>query len=73
MRSSQDIVLCSRTYVDTIIQPGKEENEFQALIDMVDRSNIKEKTIILADRGYESYNIKGGLHHTRDICTTHHV
>ncbi|OAA88023.1 hypothetical protein [Clostridium ljungdahlii] len=24
---------------------------------MVDRSNIKEKTIILADRGYESYNI----------------
>jgi len=49
--------LCSRTYMDTIIQSGREENEFQALIDMVDRSNIKEKTIIIADRGYESYNV----------------
>lgn len=49
--------LCSRTYMDTIIQSGREENESRALINMVDRSNIKEKTIILADRGYESYNI----------------
>lgn len=49
--------LCSRTYMDAIIQSGKEENEFQALIDMVERSNIKEKTIIIADRGYESYNV----------------
>jgi len=35
----------------------EEENEFQALTDMVDRSDIKEQTIIIADRGYESYNI----------------
>jgi hypothetical protein len=49
--------LCSRTYVDAVIQSGREVNEFQALIDMVDRSNIKEKTILLADRGYESYNV----------------
>jgi hypothetical protein len=49
--------LCSRTYIDTIVQSGRVENEFQALIDMVDCSNIKEKTIIIADRGYESYNV----------------
>ncbi|MFD3156324.1 IS4 family transposase [Haloimpatiens sp. FM7330] len=49
--------LCSRTYIDAIIQAGREENEFEALNDMVDRSDITEKTIIIADRGYESYNV----------------
>lgn len=48
--------LCSRVYVDALIQPGRKINEFQALIDMVQRSDIKEKTIIIADRGYENYN-----------------
>lgn len=49
--------LCSRIYVDSIVQPGRKENEFQALIDMVDRSDIKGQTIVIADRGYESYNV----------------
>jgi hypothetical protein len=49
--------LCSRVYVDSIVQPGRKENEFQALTDMVDRSDIKEQTIVIADRGYESYNV----------------
>jgi len=49
--------LCSRVYVDTIAQPGRKENEFQALTYMVDRSDIKEQTIVIADRGYESYNV----------------
>jgi hypothetical protein len=49
--------LCSRVYVDTIIQPGRNKNEFKALTDMVDRSDIKEQTIVIADRGYESYNV----------------
>ena len=49
--------LCSRVYVDAIVQPGRKENETKALIDMVDRSNIKEPAIVIADRGYESYNI----------------
>ncbi len=48
--------LCNRIYVDSIIQPGKKEDEYKALIDMVERSRIEEKTIIIADRGYESYN-----------------
>jgi hypothetical protein len=49
--------LCSRVYVDSIVQSGRKKNEIQALTDMVDRSDIKEQTIVIADRGYESYNI----------------
>lgn len=49
--------LCSRVYVDALVQPGRKVNERQALIDMVDRCNSKEKTIVIADRGYESYNV----------------
>mgnify|MGYP001596811496 CR=1 FL=1 len=49
--------LCSRVYVDTIIQPGSNENEFKALTDMVDRSDIKEQTIVIGDRAYEGYNV----------------
>jgi len=48
--------LCNRLYVDSLIQPRKSENEGKALVDMVDRSRIKEKVILVADRGYESYN-----------------
>jgi hypothetical protein len=49
--------LCSRVYIDAIIQPGRKENEFLALTSMVDRSDINEQTIVIADRGYESYNV----------------
>jgi len=48
--------LCSRVYVDALVQPGRKANEFQALVDMVERSDINEKTIVIADRGYENYN-----------------
>lgn len=46
-----------RRYMDAIIQPAKKENEYRAMTDMIDRSKLKGKTIIMADRGYESYNI----------------
>ncbi len=49
--------LCNKLYVDAYIQPGKCTNEFRALTNMVDRSTIPEKVIIIADRGYESYNV----------------
>ena len=48
--------LCNRIYVDAIVQPRRLCNEGRALADMVDRSPIKGKTIVIADRGYESYN-----------------
>ncbi|WP_373657468.1 IS4 family transposase IS1675 [Sporomusa acidovorans DSM 3132] len=49
--------LCSRRYVDAVIQPGIKNNECRALADMIDRCDAGHKTIFIADRGYESYNI----------------
>lgn len=49
--------LCSRRYVDAVIQPGRKNNEFRAMVDMIDRCVSEHKTIFIADRGYESYNI----------------
>lgn len=48
--------LCNRLYVDSLVQPGRNKNESKALVDMVHRSHLKENVIIIADRGYESYN-----------------
>ena len=49
--------LRSKLYEDVLIQNGREENEYRALTDLVDRSAIAEDSIILADRGLESYNV----------------
>lgn len=48
--------LYNRLYVDACVQPRRYENENRALVDMVQRSSIKDNVIILADRGFESYN-----------------
>ena len=49
--------LCNRRYIDAVIQPGRKNNEFRAMSDMIDRCVSGHKTICIADRGYESYNI----------------
>lgn len=49
--------LCNKLYVDVCIQPARKENEFRALTDMADRSIISDDVIVIADRGYESYNV----------------
>ena len=49
--------LCNRVYVDALVQPKRKCSERQALIEMVDRATSVNKTIVIADRGYESYNI----------------
>ena len=48
--------LLSHTYEDAIIFKRKEAFENKALTEMVDRSAIREKSIVIMDRGYESYN-----------------
>ena len=49
--------LCNKVYVDGSIQLGRDAHEIKALTDMVDNSLLKdEKIIVIADRGYESYN-----------------
>lgn len=42
-------------YVDAVIQKRLDWNEHEALISMIDNSPI-QKALIIADRGYESYN-----------------
>jgi len=42
--------------VDAKVQPRRLWNEGRALAERVDRSPIEGKAIVIADRGYESYN-----------------
>ena len=49
--------LQSKRYVDAIVQPRREADEIGAFISMIDRFKGDEKTIFVADRGYESYNV----------------
>lgn len=48
--------LCNKVYTDAYIKPIKQQNERFALNTMVDRATIDDKVIVIADRGYESYN-----------------
>ena len=43
-------------YTDLIVQKEHEKNERKALCQMVDRSSISRKVILLADRNYEACN-----------------
>lgn len=49
--------LVNKIYIDACVQPGRKEHEARALTDMVDESTLSGKVLILADRGYESYNV----------------
>jgi len=48
--------ICNKYFVDALTQPRMLINENKALIDMVERSDIKGKVIVIADRGLECYN-----------------
>lgn len=48
--------LCSRTYIDAVIQPARIENENKAMCELIDRYN-GQTAVFIADRGYENYNI----------------
>ena len=49
--------LCNKLYIDVCIQNHRKANEPRALTDMTDRSNITGNVIVIADRGFESYNV----------------
>ena len=49
--------LCDRRYTDALIQPGRKKNECRAMADMIDRCDSSAKTIFIADRAYEAYNL----------------
>lgn len=48
--------LNSSLYLDAVVQKRRAANENAALVSMVDSSEICEPVVLIADRGYESYN-----------------
>ena len=48
--------VCNKVYTDAYIQLVRESNERLSLTTMVDRSDMNGNVIVIADRGYESYN-----------------
>lgn len=44
-------------YLDAVIQPRPSIDEQTAFCTMIDRCNLDDKTIFIADRGYPSFNI----------------
>jgi hypothetical protein len=48
--------LCENRYTDMLVQPGALMDERKAYCQLVDRAVTPQKTIFIADRGYESYN-----------------
>lgn len=48
--------LKSHLYLDALVQKSRCKNENAALVQMVERSDLKEPAIVIADRCYESYN-----------------
>ena len=49
--------LPQRVYVDAIVQKRHCYDECRSLTAMVDRCSVKQPAIVIADRGYESYNV----------------
>lgn len=49
--------ILSRTFDDLVIQPKPKKDEIGALVDMLERNTFTQKTLIIADRGFESYNL----------------
>ena len=65
--------LINRRYIDAVLQDSRYENEHTALISMA--KNVREDSIIIADRGYEAYNTiahleNNGLKYVIRIKTT---
>ncbi|MBQ2829424.1 MAG: IS4 family transposase [Oscillospiraceae bacterium] len=49
--------ILGRIFADVVIQPEPKKDEIGALIAMLQRSDFDQKTLIIADRGFESYNL----------------
>ncbi|MFC7270855.1 transposase [Lactobacillus kimbladii] len=55
MNTFYDIL--SKNYLKIAFQPKHQADERQSLCNMVDQMKFPEPTIVLADRGYESFNV----------------
>lgn len=54
----------NKTYQYCVIQPQPRQDEVGALLFMMKWYDFKEKTLIVADRGYESYNVFAHIQNT---------
>lgn len=57
----------NKTYQHCVIQPQPQQDEVGALVFMLGWHDFNEKTLIVADRGYESYNVFAHLMNTPNI------
>ena len=53
--------ILNKVYLEAVIQPEPQKDEIGALIELVRRNTFKEKTLIIGDRGFESYNLLAHL------------
>ena len=51
----------NRTYYDAVLQPEPQKDEIGALVEMLRNNDFLSPTLIIADRGYESYNLLAHL------------
>lgn len=51
--------ILNRAFADVVIQPEPKKDEIGALVEMLKRNTFAQKTLIIADRGFESYNLIG--------------
>ena len=49
--------ILNRAFADVVIQPEPKKDEIGALVEMLKRNTFAQKTLIIADRGFESYNL----------------
>lgn len=49
--------ILNRTFTDAVIQPEPKKNEIGALVTMLQRNTFEQNTLIIADRGFEGYNL----------------
>ena len=59
--------ILNKVYVDAVVQPKPLANERKALIDMITSTIYNEPTIIVADRGYPSWNLFAHLKHKENL------
>lgn len=49
--------LLNRTFADVVIQPEPKKDEIGAVVEMLERNTFQQKTLLIGDRGFESYNL----------------
>lgn len=57
----------NKIYMDAVIQPEPKADEIGALIELLRRNTFHHPTIIIADRGYESYNLLAHLQNKPNV------